>query len=83
MPKIVILGSCRFEPYEITFVPEKIEEKELYNTEEGYKLASDKCYPAIDKADLVLVYIPDGMGEHTHRDMEYTKKKEKNIWILR
>ncbi len=82
MPKIVILGSCRFEPYEITFVPEKIKEKELYNTEEGYKLASIKCYSAIDEADLVLIYNPDRIGEHTLRDMEYAKKKKKKIWIL-
>ena len=81
MPKIVILGSCRFEPYEITFVPKKVS-PELWNTEKGYEKASEKCYPAIDASNIVLVYAPDGIGEHTQRDMKYAKKKGKTIIII-
>jgi len=81
LPKFVILGSCRHEPYEILFVPKKVSE-ELYNTEEGYKEASKKCYPAIDKCDMVIVYAPDGIGEHTARDMIYAFKKGKPVILL-
>ena len=81
MPKIVILGSCRHEPYEILFVPKKVS-KELYNTEEGYKEASKKCYPAIDESDFCIVYAPDGLGEHTTRDMIYALKKGKPVILL-
>jgi len=81
MPKIVILGSCRYEPYEILFVPKKI--PGLWNTEEGYKKASERCYPAIDQADEVWVYVPDGrIGEHTKRDIEYALKRKKTIRII-
>ena len=81
MPKVVILGSCKYEPYEILFVPKKVSE-ELYNTEEGYKIASKKCYTAIDEADEVWVYIPEGMGEHTTRDFEYALSKNKKIFLV-
>jgi len=80
MPKIVILGSCRFGPYEILAVPNKI--PNAWNTEEGYKIASQIFYPAIDKADEVWVYAPDGIGEHTSRDIDYAKKKGKAIRFL-
>lgn len=79
MPKIVILGSCRFEPYEVLAVPEK---NPLWNTEEGYKLSTQKFYPAIDKADLIIVYAPDGVGEHTQRDIEYAITKNKPVFII-
>lgn len=48
----------------------------------GYKIASKKFYPAIDKADEVWVYAPDGVGEHTQRDIDYAKSKGKTIKIL-
>lgn len=80
MVKIVILGSCRFEPYEILAVPNKI--KGAWNTEKGYQIACKKFYPAIDKADLVIVYAPDGIGEHTQRDIDYVKKQRKKIVII-
>jgi len=80
MPKIVILGSCRHEPYEILAVPNKI--PKAWNTEKGYEIASKKFYPAIDKADEVWVYAPDGIGEHTFRDMKYAKSKGKKIRFI-
>ena len=80
LPKIVILGSCRFEPYEILAVPNKI--PNAWNTEEGYKIAAKKFYPAIEEADEVWVYAPDGIGEHTGRDLEYAKSKGKIIRVL-
>lgn len=80
MPKIVILGSCRYEPYQILAVPNKI--PNAWNTEEGYKVASQKFYPAINEADEVWIYAPDGIGEHTMRDVVYALKKQKKIRIL-
>jgi len=80
MPKIVVLGSCRFEPYVILAVPNKI--RNAWNTEKGYKIASQKFYPAIENADEVWVYAPDGIGEHTRRDIDYAKAKGKKILIL-
>lgn len=79
MVKIVILGSCRFEPYEILASPKK---NEKWNTQEGYEMATQRFYPAILKADEVWVYAPDGIGEHTQRDMEYAKKCGKLIRLL-
>jgi len=77
--KVVILGSCRFEPYEILAVPSK---NEKWNTEEGYRMAAEKFYPAIEQADEVWVYAPDGIGEHTHRDMEFAKKSGKIVRVM-
>ena len=76
--KIVILGSCRYEPYDIMLVPRRF----YPDTEEGYKLASRVFYPMIDQADEVWVYAPNGIGEHTARDIEYAKKKGKMVRIL-
>lgn len=80
MPKFVILGSCRFEPYEILAVPKK---NEFYNTEKGYKMATERFYPAIDEADIVIVYAPDGVGEHTGKDLEYVKSKGKRVVMIK
>lgn len=81
MPKIVILGSCRFEPYEILAVPNKI--PGAPNTDEGYKVAIQTFYPAMDEADIVLVYAPDGVGIHTQRDINYAREKGKTIfWMI-
>lgn len=78
MPKIVILGSCRYEPYEVLALPNKI--PGAWNTEKGYQIAAKKFYPAIDKADIVLVYTPDGeIGEHTGRDIKYALSKGKCV----
>jgi len=83
MPKIVILGSCRYEPYIILFMPNRVTPKELYNTEEGYRKVSKLIYAAIDHADEVWVYAPDGyIGEHTSRDIKYALKHKKTIRII-
>lgn len=80
MPKIVILGSCRFEPYEILAKPKKVEGK--WNTEEGYKEACKKFYPAMEKSDVIIVYAPDGIGEHTQRDIDYAKSIGKKVHLI-
>ena len=77
MPKIVVLGSCRFEPYQFLAVPNKI--PGAWNTEEGYQIAIAKFYPAIDETDEVWVYAPDGVGEHTGRDLAYARSRGKLI----
>jgi len=79
MTKIVILGSCRYAPYEILAVPEK---NQKWNTEEGYQMATQKFYPAIEQADEVWVYAPAGIGEHTQRDIEFAIKTGKTIRIM-
>ena len=88
MVKIVILGSCRHSPYEILLVPNPLlssytpDKHSLYNTEEGYINACKVFYPAIDKADLILVYAPDGIGEHTKRDIDYSISKNKRVHFI-
>ena len=78
MPKFVILGSCRFEPYEVLAMPNRITGGT--NDDAGYQKACKIFYPAIDEADVVLVYTPDGkMGEHTARDVEYARKRGKKL----
>ena len=83
MPKIVILGSCRFAPYEVLFVPNKLDPK-LYEEhhEEAYLKACWKTYPAIADADIVIAYIPDGIGEHTARDLRFADSLRKRIVLI-
>lgn len=83
MPKFVILGSCKYEPYEILALPNKLNPK-LYREdhEKAYREACEVFYPAIEKADIVIVYAPDGIGDHTKQDMEYAKKHGKQIVII-
>ena len=71
MPKIVFLGSCRFEPYEILAVPSSIKG--------FYRLFDNQFYSAIRKADLIFAYIPDGIGIHTQRDIDYAKSIGKEV----
>lgn len=79
--KIVILGSCRFAPYKVLAVPNPI--AGLHNTEEGYIEAAKIFYPAINDADVVIVYAPDGIGEHTLRDLKYAESLGKKIVIIK
>lgn len=83
-PKIVVVGSCKFEPYIILVVPAKVVKngKNLWNTEEGYKEAFKKFKNAIDECDEVWIYAPDGIGEHTQRDIDYAKSIGKKVRIL-
>lgn len=80
MPKIVILGSSRFTPYEILAVPNKI--PEVGQTEEDYQKAFEIFKPAIESSDIVIVYAPDGIGKHTRRDLEYALIQGKRIIII-
>ena len=81
MPKIVILGSCRYEPYDVLAVPDRI--KGGTNDDAGYQKASKIFPPAIDKADVVFVFAPDGIGEHTQRDIDYARSVGKTVFILK
>ena len=81
MTKIVILGSCRFSPYEMLAVPEK--DEELWNTEEGYEKTIKKFHPAMDEADVIIVYTLDGIGEHTQRDINYARSIGKKVYELK
>ena len=72
-PRLVILGSLGGGDYEVTYPIRN----SMYNTEEGYRLACERFYPAIDAADVVLVYGEP--GEHTSRDIEYAESKGKTV----
>lgn len=79
MVKITILGSCRFEPYEILAVPKA---NELHNTEKGYLIAFKKFKKAMDESDLIICYTPDGIGEHTKRDLKYARTTNATIIVI-
>ena len=74
MPKIVILGSLKNGDYEV-IAPKKV--RADYHNEEGYQIACKRFYPAMDEADLVIVYGEP--GEHTERDMLYAMGKNRRI----
>ena len=78
--KLVILGSCRFSPYEILAVPDPI--PGAHNTDKGYEMAFKVFKPAIEEADLVLVYAPDGIGKHTGLDLDYARSLGKSIVVF-
>lgn len=81
MTKFVMLGSCRFEPYEFLAVPDKI--PGAWNTDKGYAIAAEKFYPAMDKADVIIVYAPDGIGKHTQLDIDYAHSIGKKVYELK
>lgn len=83
MPKIVIVGSCKHAPYVIIQAPNPFD-PELYDKdhEKAYEEACKIYYPKIDEADEVWIYAPNGIGEHTQRDIDYAKKQGKTILIL-
>ena len=77
MVKITILGSLeKGESYEVR-VP-SIRDVELYrgDHEEAYRKATETFHPAIESSEFVLVYAPDGIGEHTGRDLEHAIKNK-------
>ena len=82
MTKFVMLGSCRFEPYEILAVPEKLTDTP-HTTEEGYQMATEKFFPAMDNADVIIVFAPDGIGKHTQLDIDYARKIGKKVYELK
>ena len=86
MPKLVILGSCLHEPYIVLAAPNKLDSI-LYETdhEKAYEEACRLFYPAIDHADIVLVWVPDAnLKEHPHtiRDMQYAREKGKRVIVI-
>lgn len=84
MPNIVILGSCRHEPYKVLAMPNKLD-PELYKKdhEAAYMEAFEKLFrPAIDDADVVFVYAPGGIGDHTQRDIWYARKRGKPVVVF-
>jgi len=80
MVKIVLLGSCRFSPYEILAKPDPI--PGAWNTDEGYEKASKVFYPAIEQADIVIVYAPDRIGFHTAKDIQKAQAENKRIVVI-
>ncbi len=79
--KIVILGSCRHSPYEVLAAPKPLSKD--YHNETGYHEACKIFYPAIENADVVWVYLPNGKpGEHTQRDLDYARSKGKQIFYI-
>jgi len=79
--KIVILGSCRHSPYEILATPKPTSEN--YHNEVGYQEACKIFYPAIENADEIWVYAPEGkIGEHTQRDIDYARSQGKKILLV-
>ena len=78
--KIVVLGSTRFCPYTFLAVPNPV--PGYQDREEDYQKAVLTFYPAIREADEVWVYAPDGVGQHTRRDLEYALEQRKKIqWV--
>lgn len=80
MTKIVIIGSLRHAPYEIIKTPEPILGAD--QSDEGYAIAAKDFYPAIDEADEVWVYAPDGMGVHTTLDYKCALLRGKTVRFL-
>lgn len=81
MPKIVVLGSCRYEPYKVLIMPNKLD-PELYARDQdlAYAEVCKKFYPAIDEADFIIVWNPDSkVGEHTQKDIAYARSKAKTV----
>ena len=81
MTKFVMLGSCRFEPYDFLAVPNKI--PRAWNTDKGYAIAAKIFYPAMDAADVIIVYAPDGIGIHTQKDIDYARSIGKKVFVLK
>lgn len=44
--------------------------------EEAYLRATEVFYPFIEESDLVVVYAPNGIGEHTGRDLDHAIEYE-------
>jgi hypothetical protein len=86
MPKIVVLGSLKHEPYEM--LAPKMMNPELHaQGPEGHELAYVKAcevfYPAIERADLVLVWLPGGkISKHTKADMMFAISQRKRVVLI-
>lgn len=94
MPNIVIIGSCRnvpfnvVAPYSVTVVDERQEYAYSLvgtNQEKSYMEAKKVFHPAIEKADVVIVWLPNGIrkiGEHTKRNLMYAESLKKRIIVI-
>lgn len=88
MVNITILGSCRHSPYNILAKPDPLnssytkETHELHNTEEGYQNACKLFYPAINGSDIVIAWVPDGIGHHTWRDIKFARSMGKRVILI-
>ena len=88
MVKITILGSCRFSPYVVLAAPDPlnpkytVENHHEFNTDAEYVNACKKFYPAIDESDIIIVWAPDGVGDHTTQDIEYADKQGKRVILI-
>ena len=80
MTKFVILGSRRFAPYKVSFTP--LEIPDILDEEERFQISIKKSHPAMDEADVIIVYAPDGIGIHTQRDIDYALKNGKEVFEL-
>ena len=69
-----MLGSLRFEPYEVLFVP--------ITNPKGYQDAFENCKKAMDESDLIICYVPDGIGEHTGIDLEYARTTDATVIVV-
>ena len=88
MPNITILGSCRHSPYTILAKPDPlnpaytVESHHEFNTDEEYVNACKIFYPAIDQSDIVIVWAPDGVGDHTAKDIEHADRQGKRVIVI-
>jgi hypothetical protein len=46
------------------------------NHEAAYEKATEVFYPFMEESDVVFVYAPNGLGEHTTRDLDHAKSKK-------
>lgn len=64
--------------------PNKLD-PEMYEKshEAAYEEACRLFYPAIDHADIVLVWAPEAtLGQHTLKDMQYAAVKGKRVVVI-
>lgn len=83
MPKIVILGSLKHGPYEV-IAPKMLDpEKYEKDHEAAYEDAKKILYPAIEAADIIIVWTPeDIIIDHTKVDVTYALVNDKRVVII-
>ena len=83
MPKIVIIGSLDEGEYEVLY-PQIFSEEYHTDHEKGYEIACETFYPAIEAADAVIVYAPNGLKRngHTLRDLRYAISHDKIVYNI-
>jgi len=53
-----------------------------FNTDEEYENATKLFYPAIEDSDIIIVWAPDGIGTHTHRDIGHALSLKKRVVVI-